>query len=82
MLAGFCGSQGYTIALSYYPPLVVVNLLLLEPIGSQIIGYFMGYDHIPGPLTFVGLAEIIFAVNLMHRGNVLLNTNEHNSLSS
>ena len=49
-----------------------MNLLLLEPVGSQIIGVFMGIDEIPGTLTLVGMIEIVIAINLMYKGSLAL----------
>jgi len=68
-MAGFLGVQGYTIALNYSSDLVVVNLLLLEPFGSQILGCYMGIDELPGFLTVAGLLTIMYAINLMHKGS-------------
>lgn len=65
-LAGFWGTQGYTIAMNYCSDLVVVNLLLLEPFLSQMLGCWMGLDEMPGVMTVIGLVIVIYAINLMH----------------
>jgi len=36
-LAGFFGGSGYTISSFFNPPLIVMNIMLLEPLLSQLI---------------------------------------------
>ena len=64
-LSGFWGLCGYIIALNYYSSIFVMNLLLLEPFASEIVGIFYKIDHTPGPMTLVGLTMICFALNLV-----------------
>ena len=47
-----------------FSEIVVMNCLLLETFGSQVIGCLMGYDEVPGPLTFIGVFIIFIAVNV------------------
>ena len=52
------------IALVFYSEIVVMNCLLLESFGSQIFGCLMGFDEVPGVLTFLGVVVISVAVNI------------------
>lgn len=54
ILCSIMGSAGYTISLMFYSPLVVSNAFLIEPIVAQLLGFYMGFDEFPGPLTFLG----------------------------
>ena len=70
-MAGFWGNQGYIIALLFYSEIVVMNCLLLESFGSQMIGCLMGFDEVPGALTFIGVFVIFISVNITQKGSVL-----------
>jgi len=66
--AGFFGFCGYMISARHYSPLVIMNLLLVEPLVSQIFGVALKIDKMPGPLTFMGVGVIIWATNIIHNG--------------
>lgn len=54
MLAGVIGSAGYSLSLVFFPPLVVSNCFLIEPVVAQINGYMLNLDQMPGLLTILG----------------------------
>ena len=39
LLAGFMANAGYVNSLKYYCPLVVANVIMFEPVGSQLFEY-------------------------------------------
>lgn len=63
-MAGFWGICGYVIACKYYPPIVIMNCLLLEPIVGQTIGVYLKIDKAPGLWTYIGGIIIMLAINL------------------
>ena len=67
-MGGFWGICGYILAMKYYPPTVAVNCLLLEPLISQLLGVYWGIDEVPGLLTWLGVAIVMLAINLLHHG--------------
>ena len=64
-MAGFWGVCGYVIACKYFPPVVIMNCLLVEPVLGQVIGVYMKIDHKPGAMTFIGVFVIIVAINII-----------------
>ena len=67
-MAGFWGICGYVIACKYYPPIVIMNCLLLEPIVGQTIGVYLKIDKAPGLWTYIGGIIIMLAINLQSQG--------------
>lgn len=70
-LGCFFAFSGYAIAMQYFSPLVIMNSICLEPIVSQIIGILLEIDEVPGPMSWIGLIVIIFALNVIQRGEHL-----------
>lgn len=68
-MCGFWGLCGYVIAMKYFPPVVIMNCLLILPVFGQLIGVFMNIDEPPGPLTYVGVIVVIIAINIVHKGS-------------
>ena len=63
-MSGFWGICGYVIACKYYPPVVIMNCLLLEPVVGQTIGVYLNIDKPPGVMTYVGGMLIMAAINI------------------
>ena len=57
-IAGLLGNGLVITCLNFYPPHVVANVLLLQPVTGQFLGCLMDQDHIPGILTFLGAVVI------------------------
>lgn len=68
-MSGFWGICGYVIACKYYPPVVMMNCLLLEPIVGQTIGVYLHIDKPPGVMTYVGGMLIMAAINIQCAGS-------------
>ena len=66
-LSGFWGLCGYIIALKYFSSIFVMNCLLMEPFASQLVSIFYEIDHAPGPMTWIGLVIIFFALNMVKK---------------
>ena len=60
--AGFFGNAGYVICLLFYSPVIVSACYLLEPFISQVIGYWIGIDRLPGWGTWVGTSVILVGI--------------------
>lgn len=60
-VATFWGSIGYLICINFFPPIVVMNAILVEPLIAQILGYVFGIDAFPSPFCVFGIGLIIFA---------------------
>ena len=52
----------------FVSPLIIGNALLLEPCLAQIWGYFLGLDHIPGVLTWVGTSLAAIGLYFFSKG--------------
>ena len=61
-LAGFWGVAGYVISLLFFSPVIVSASILFEPFVSQMIGYWMDIDRLPGWLTWVGTVITTFGI--------------------
>jgi drug/metabolite transporter (DMT)-like permease len=68
-MSGFWGLCGYVIACKYFPPVVIMNCLLIEPVLGQLIGVYLKIDEPPGALTYVGVILIIIAINIIQKGS-------------
>mmetsp|Transcript_4783 Transcript_4783/g.8206 ORF Transcript_4783/g.8206 Transcript_4783/m.8206 type:complete len:171 (-) Transcript_4783:161-673(-) len=69
--SGFFGYCGYIISTKYFSSLVIMNVLLVEPLVSQLLGVYLEIDEKPGILTFLGVVAIIGAINLIQKGSRL-----------
>ena len=67
-MGGFWGISGFIIAFLFFPPMVVMNILLFVPVLSQMFGVVMGVDRIPGALTLFGFIIVAIEVNLLYKG--------------
>ena len=63
--AGFFGNAGYVICLLFFSPVIVSACFLFEPFLGQFIGYWMGIDHFPGWLTWVGTFLVLVGILLI-----------------
>lgn len=43
--------------------------MLLEPFVSQVIGVYLGFDEVPGVLTWIAMIVIIIALNTLEKGS-------------
>ena len=57
-IGGPLGNGLVITCLNFFSPHVVGNVLLLQPVTGQFLGWLMNQDHIPGILTFLGAAVI------------------------
>lgn len=55
-------------SLKYFSPLIVINFLLFEPIISQLLSCWMGIDHAPGYMTYLGGLFTIGGIILVSYG--------------
>jgi len=55
--------------MKFFSSLVIINILLIEPVFSQIVGVLLDIDEKPGPLTYVGVIFIMVAINIIQRGS-------------
>ena len=51
--AGIVGHTGANLAIMYISPLAVSVAMLLEPVAGSLLGYAVGYQPAPSPLTVV-----------------------------
>ena len=65
-MGGFWGISGFIIAFLFFPPMVVMNILLIEPALSQMLGVAMKVDKVPGVMTWIGVVIVAIAVNLLY----------------
>ena len=65
ILCSLMGSAGYILSLLYFSPEVVSNCFLLEPFVAQIMGYYCGFDELPGVLTVLGTIVTLIGVFLI-----------------
>lgn len=65
---GACNMGAYSLSCKYFSPLVIGTTVLFEPIGSQILGCFMGLDKIPGPMTFIGSGITLAGLYFVMKG--------------
>ena len=70
IFSAFWGLYGYVISLLFFPPVFVMNCLLMEPMVSQVIGVALNIDEWPGWMSFLGVAIVIVSINLMYFGEV------------
>ena len=68
---GACNFGAYSMSCKYFSPLVIGTSVLFEPIGSQIIGCFLGLDKIPGFLTFFGTFVTLGGLFFVAKGGTL-----------
>ena len=68
---GACNQGAFAMSCKYFSPLVIGTAVLLEPIGSQVIGCIMGLDKIPGPMTFIGTIGTLIGLYFVARGGQL-----------
>lgn len=57
----FFGSIGYLICINFFPPLVLMNAILAEPIIAQILAFLCGIDAFPSFFTLLGITLITMA---------------------
>ena len=81
-VAGFWGYSGFILCLEYFSPLVVMNCLLLEPLIGQCLGQALNIDEAPGPMTWIGVALIGIAINVIHQGSERRKTAAHREIVS
>ena len=60
--AGFFGNAGYVVSLLFFSPVIVSACFLFEPFISQMIGYWLDIDLLPGWLTWVGTSLVFLGI--------------------
>jgi hypothetical protein len=68
---GACNQGSFAMSCRYFSPLVIGTAVLLEPIGSQIIGCLMGLDKVPGAMTFLGTLGTLVGLYFVTKGGQL-----------
>ena len=66
--SGACNYCSTTMALKYYPPLVMTTALLSCPCVSQILGIVLGMDNYPGVFTYLGGFVSLFGIYFVIKG--------------
>ena len=69
------GHTSFNYAMRFVSPVVVSLIILLEPIGASIFGYFI-FGEIPGVQVLLGALVIIFGV-----GITLMNSSDNSEIS-
>jgi len=70
ILTGVFANGGYIISLLFYSPILVSNLMLLEPVNGQILACLLGVDNFPGMLTIFGGIITLFGLYYVSKGSV------------
>jgi hypothetical protein len=65
------GTHGAIFAVKHFPLVPLMNSYLSRPIIAQLLGCLLHIDHIPGPLTFIGVAGLIGSIMFQKKGEVL-----------
>ena len=68
LICGVYGTHGAIFAVKHFPLIPLMNSYLMRPIISQLCGYFLGIDYIPGIMTFVGVTGLIFSIMFQKKG--------------
>ena len=63
--AGFFGNAGYIICLKFFSSVVVSASLLFEPFLSQMIGFWLDIDALPGWMTWLGTFLVFIGIALI-----------------
>ena len=69
LFTNFFGSAGILISMYFVSPVLMSNIMLLEPIGAQILGCVMGLDKVPGAVSFVGAGVAMIGLFIIGRGS-------------
>jgi drug/metabolite transporter (DMT)-like permease len=70
LVGGIFGNCFMSVALVYYSPVVVNNMLLLEPFGSQLTAYIYNIDQLPGIITVVGSIVTVIGIYLIAKHTI------------
>ncbi|CAI2363360.1 unnamed protein product [Moneuplotes crassus] len=68
---GLFGVGGYVFTLNFFPPHIVGNIFLLEPVFAQSLGCILGQDNIPGLITYIGTIGITVGLGILIKGDLL-----------
>ena len=69
LFTNFFGTAGILISLYFVSPVLMSNIMLLEPISAQILGCVMGLDKVPGAVSFVGAGVAMIGLFIIGRGS-------------
>ena len=69
LFSNFFGSAGILISMYFVSPVLMSNIMLLEPISAQILGCVMGLDKVPGAVSFVGAGIAMLGLYIIGRGS-------------
>eukprot|EP00347_Sterkiella_histriomuscorum_P015670 403356142 len=69
-------------SLKYYSPLIVINFQLFEPMISQLLSCWMGIDHAPGYMTYMGGVITVMGIFLVSYGGTKLEKLKKISIST
>ena len=69
LFSNFFGTAGILISMYFVSPVLMSNIMLLEPISAQILGCVAGLDKVPGVVSFVGAAVAILGLYIIGRGS-------------
>ena len=69
LFSNFFGTAGILISMYFVSPVLMSNIMLLEPISAQILGCVMGLDKVPGAVSFVGAAVAMLGLFIIGRGS-------------
>jgi len=68
---GLFGVGGYVFTLNFFPPHIVGNIFLLEPVFAQTLGCILGQDNPPGIITYLGITGITVGLGICIQGDLL-----------
>ena len=62
LICGVYGTHGAIFAVKHFPLIPLMNSFLLRPIIAQLLGCYLGIDNLPGSMTIIGVAGLIFSI--------------------